>query len=76
MWKFQQGFPVSFNDFLGSWIPGSLLKSHPVSTTKQLLHLLSSAGIIFTSSSHNHPRHTKDRVNPAYHKMFAQFCQS
>jgi hypothetical protein len=21
MWKFQEGFPVSFNDFLGSWIP-------------------------------------------------------
>ena len=26
---FQQGLPVSFNDFLGSWIPGSPLKSCP-----------------------------------------------
>ena len=30
MSDFQQGFPVSFDDFLGAWIPGSLLKSHPV----------------------------------------------
>ena len=28
-WEFQQGFPVSFNDFLGAWIPGSPLKSRP-----------------------------------------------
>ena len=28
-WEFQQGFPVSFNYFLGAWIPGSPLKSRP-----------------------------------------------
>jgi hypothetical protein len=27
LWEFQQGFPVSFNDFLGARIPGSLLNS-------------------------------------------------
>jgi hypothetical protein len=26
MWDFHQGFPVSFIDFLGSWIPEFLLK--------------------------------------------------
>ena len=26
---FKQGFPLSFNDFLESWIPGSPLKSYP-----------------------------------------------
>ena len=26
MWEFQQGFPVSFNNFLGAWIPA---KSRP-----------------------------------------------
>ena len=29
LWEVQQGFPVSFNDFLGARIPGSPLKSHP-----------------------------------------------
>ena len=28
-WQFKQGFPMSLNDFLGSWIQGSLLKSRP-----------------------------------------------
>ena len=39
MLVFHQGFPVSFNDFLGAWIPGSLLKSRPFhSSTLALKH--------------------------------------
>ena len=29
IWDFHQGFPVSFNDFLVTWIPGSPLKPCP-----------------------------------------------
>ena len=29
-WEFQQVFPMSFNDFMGAMLPGSLLKSRPV----------------------------------------------
>ena len=37
-WEFQQVFHVSFNDFLGAWIPGSPLKSRPVNNSPSTPH--------------------------------------
>ena len=34
MLEFLQGFPVRFDDFLGTWIPCSPLKSRPVKKTQ------------------------------------------